>query len=88
MIDLTDRRVLVTGGSRGIGAATARLFARVGATVLVHYRRRSDAAFAVVRELGEISDRPHLSYGADLSEPAAVHELFDEVKSKLEGLAS
>jgi len=37
LIDLTGYRVVVTGGSRGIGAACCRLFARAGATVLVQY---------------------------------------------------
>ncbi|TNF74536.1 MAG: SDR family NAD(P)-dependent oxidoreductase, partial [Acidobacteria bacterium] len=43
MIDLSDRRVLITGGSRGIGAACARSFAHAGATVMVHYRSNEEA---------------------------------------------
>ena len=54
MIDLGGRRVLVTGGSRGIGAACCRLFARAGATVLVHYQRREDAANALLAELAQL----------------------------------
>ena len=49
MIDLRGRRVVVTGGSRGIGAATAVLCARAGADVVIGFRsRRADADAAVV----------------------------------------
>ncbi len=48
MIDLTGRRVVVTGGGRGIGAAAAVLFARAGADVVVGFRSRRAAAEAVV----------------------------------------
>jgi 3-oxoacyl-[acyl-carrier protein] reductase len=51
VIDLGGRRVLVTGGSRGIGAACCRLFARAGAAVLVHYQSREDCATALLAEL-------------------------------------
>jgi 3-oxoacyl-[acyl-carrier protein] reductase len=51
VIDLGGRRVLVTGGSRGIGAACCRLFARAGAAVLVHYQSREDRATALLEEL-------------------------------------
>ena len=52
MIDLAGRTAIVTGGSRGIGAATARLFARAGAKVSVTYRTRRAEAEAVVKGLG------------------------------------
>jgi 3-oxoacyl-[acyl-carrier protein] reductase len=45
-------KVLVTGASRGIGAATARLFARHGAQIGVHYNADADAAAAVVSQCG------------------------------------
>ena len=51
MIDLQGRCALVTGGSRGIGAATARLLARAGADVVIGYRTRADDARRVVGEL-------------------------------------
>ena len=43
--------LIVTGGSRGIGAATARLAARRGFAVAVNYLRNEAAAAAVVREI-------------------------------------
>ncbi len=55
MIDLTDRTVLITGASRGIGAACAELFAQAGADVGLGYRSREDKARAVqarIKELG------------------------------------
>lgn len=51
MIDLRGRRALVTGGSRGIGAATARLLARAGADVMIGYRTRAADAERIVKEL-------------------------------------
>ncbi len=51
MIDLSGQVALVTGGSRGIGAATARMLFRAGAMVGITYREREDEAAAVVGEL-------------------------------------
>jgi len=51
VIDLRGRRALVTGGSRGIGAATARMLARAGADVMIGYRTRSADADRIVNEL-------------------------------------
>jgi 3-oxoacyl-[acyl-carrier protein] reductase len=54
MIDLRGKRALVTGGSRGIGAATARLLARAGADVMIGYRSRAADAGRVVAELSAL----------------------------------
>lgn len=82
LIHLPGYRVLVTGGSRGIGAACCRLFALVGAAVLVHYGRDEAAAQRVLEELREISDQPHLAFGADLSTRDGADRLFDFVESE------
>jgi 3-oxoacyl-[acyl-carrier protein] reductase len=76
LIDLKDRRVLVTGGSRGIGAACCRMFARAGAAVLVHYRADEGAAGGVLAELAAISGRPHRRFAADLARAEGVDALF------------
>jgi 3-oxoacyl-[acyl-carrier protein] reductase len=51
MIDFRGERVLVTGGSRGIGAACARLFAELGADVIVQYKDDEASARAAAREI-------------------------------------
>lgn len=76
MIDLTGLHVLVTGGSRGIGAATCKLFAQAGATVLIHYREREDEAARVLDELYAISSKEHRRFPCDFLEPSEIQELF------------
>lgn len=66
MLDMTGRKVLVTGGSRGIGRATALLFARAGADVAISYQR-NDAAAAEVRAGVEKLGRKCLTYRAELA---------------------
>ena len=70
---LAGKRVLVTGGSGGIGSACARAFAAEGAEVVVHYHRGRERAEAVARELGVAS-----AVGADLTDEADVERLFEE----------
>ena len=82
MIDLSGMHVLVTGGSRGIGAATARLFARAGAAVLVQYREREAEAEALVDELYSISDQDHRRFPCDFLQPSEIVELFQFVGSE------
>ena len=57
LFDLAGRRALVTGGSRGIGAATARLLARAGADVAITYRTRQADAEAVAAEIAALGRR-------------------------------
>lgn len=57
--------VLVTGGSRGIGAEMARAFAREGASVAVGYHRSRKAADAVAVECGGVAVRGHVGRDAD-----------------------
>ncbi|GGK35804.1 NAD-dependent epimerase [Deinococcus malanensis] len=78
MLDLTGKVVLVTGGSRGIGAATARILAGAGAQVIIHYGQSADQAQTLVRELG---DAHAVAMGADLTQPGAAAALFQEALS-------
>lgn len=74
---LYGRTVLVTGGSRGIGAAIVRAAHRDGATVVLHYGSAADAAAAIADELG---DRVHLVRG-DLSDPAGPDTLWNAARA-------
>jgi 3-oxoacyl-[acyl-carrier protein] reductase len=52
-LSLSGRVALITGGSRGVGAATVRMFVAAGARVLFNYEKARDRAEQLVRELGE-----------------------------------
>ena len=70
------KTVLVTGGSRGIGAQTVRLFAEKGWTVLLNYCKSKQQAEDLQKELIEKGFDVHLLY-ADLSRPDDVDKMFD-----------
>ncbi|WP_368517965.1 SDR family oxidoreductase [Rhizobium sp.] len=70
------RGAIVTGSSRGIGAATARRLARDGYAVTVNYLTNRDLADAVVRDIEAAGGRAIVRQG-DVADPAAVKALFD-----------
>ncbi len=84
--DLSGRRALVTGGSRGIGAAIARHLAACGARVAVNYVSSRDTAEALVAALPSNTNGPHLALAGDVSDPAAVDALFARLDDAFGGL--
>ena len=80
--DLNGRTALVTGASRGIGAAIAMALAEAGAAVAVNYRERADEADAVVAKIRESGGRA-TAIAADVSQAAAVAKMVDLAGSAL-----
>jgi 3-oxoacyl-[acyl-carrier protein] reductase len=76
--NLTGKAALVTGGSRGIGAAIARSLAEDGADVAISYVSSPEKAKALVRELQEKGVRA-VAFQADQSKPAEVTQLVNKV---------
>jgi 3-oxoacyl-[acyl-carrier protein] reductase len=76
---------IVTGASRGIGAATAKRLARDGFAVTVNYDRSADAANAVVRDIAAAGGRA-IAVRADVSDPKAVVGLFDANEREFGGV--
>ena len=82
--------VLVTGSSRGIGAATARLVAKHGYSVCVNFLRNEEAALAVVKTIESVGGRA-IAVQADIAREADVVRLFatcDAELGRLSGLVN
>jgi NAD(P)-dependent dehydrogenase (short-subunit alcohol dehydrogenase family) len=77
---LAGQVCLVTGGSRGIGAAVAMALAARGARVAVHYGQHRKHAEAV---LAELDGDGHRVFGADLSQPQVAAGLFAQVVAQM-----
>jgi 3-oxoacyl-[acyl-carrier protein] reductase len=73
---------VVTGGSRGIGRATALLLARRGAAVCVNYAGRADAAEAVMRKISSAGGRA-IAVQADVADVVAMTSMIDKVAEEL-----
>jgi 3-oxoacyl-[acyl-carrier protein] reductase len=82
MFSLSGKTALVTGGSRGIGAATARAFAQQGADIAISYHTREDAAQAVVTEIAQMGRRA-FAFASDARDMAQLQALWKEAESAL-----
>jgi 3-oxoacyl-[acyl-carrier protein] reductase len=83
--ELKGRVALVTGGSRGIGAAIPIALAEAGAAVAVNYRERASEADAVVADITRKGGRA-IAIAADVSRAAAVAKMVEQVTSALGGI--
>ena len=79
--------VLITGGSRGIGAATARLAARHGYAVAINYRVERERAEALVAEIAQAGGKA-VAVRADVAQQSEVERMFGEVGERLGRLSA
>lgn len=77
-MNMSNKVAVVTGGSRGIGAAIAKKLAREGATVAVVYNNNRDAAGRVVQAIQDADGRA-AAFQAEVSEEASVQSMMREV---------
>ncbi|MEM1279137.1 MAG: SDR family oxidoreductase [Cyanobacteria bacterium P01_D01_bin.6] len=77
-----DNVLIITGGSRGIGAATAQLAAGQGYTVCLTYRRQRQAAQQIVASIQQQGGRA-IAMAADMASEADILHLFETVDAQL-----
>jgi 3-oxoacyl-[acyl-carrier protein] reductase len=82
-LSVQDRVAIVTGGSRGIGAATVKMFVAAGAKVLFNYQQNRSAAESVVSECGE---EHCAAVEADLRNIESAHALVKQAVQRFGGL--
>ncbi len=80
---VTIKTVVVTGGSRGIGAAVCAAFAREGCAVAVNFKKNREKAEKLALTLTETYGVPCIAVGCDVSDSAQVSEMFKEVERLL-----
>lgn len=82
LLDLTGKHVFIAGGSRGIGAATARMAASVGAAVSLTYQSRRDAAERVVADI-EAGGGSAFAVQAEIAEDGALDGAMEAAVGRL-----
>src|ERR1700733_6057281 len=86
MLDLKGKHIFVAGGSRGIGAAAARMAAQAGAAVTINYVRNEAAAFGLATEIATVGGSAW-PVKADISVPGQVAEALSEAVKRQGPLA-
>jgi len=81
----SEKVAIVTGASRGIGAATARQLGKDGFMVVVNYAGSTDAAAKVVQEIEQVGGKA-VSAQADVSDAAQVRRMFDSAETAFGGV--
>ena len=82
---LTNKTILITGASKGIGSATAEAFAAEGANIIVHYHTNKAKAEELVHKLKEMSVKA-TSVSADIASPQEVTKMFEQIHKSFNGL--
>jgi NAD(P)-dependent dehydrogenase (short-subunit alcohol dehydrogenase family) len=83
-IDFTNKNVLITGGSRGIGRACAQLFSELNANVIITYRSNLAEAEQTIKSLNKNGN--HSFFQLDITQPEGVRTMFAEVMKKYDRL--
>jgi len=81
MFDLTGKKALVTGGSRGIGQGIALALAKQGADVAINFHSKAQEAEVVVASIKALG-RDSFAIQADVSNKESVAKMFEEIKTK------
>src|SRR5436190_20208089 len=82
LLDLTNKVALVTGASSGIGAATARVLAELGANVAISYHSNQDGAENVSDEIAH-TGRKTIAIRADVREAEQIRAMVTRVTNEL-----
>src|SRR5690625_7366423 len=83
--DLADTGIIVTGSSRGVGAATAQRLAARGAGVIINYRQKAPRAKKVVKQIEEAGGKA-VAVGGDITTPEGRQAMLDAVQASFGGL--
>ena len=83
--DLTNKRILITGSSRGIGAQLAKYVAAAGAKVAINYRSKAPRAEKIAAEIIDAGGEA-ITVGADVTDPVAVSSMMAAITEAFGGL--
>jgi len=83
LLNFTNKTILVTGASGGIGQGIALHFAQAGAAVIVHYGRNKDGAQQTVKMIEDMSGTAY-ALSADLTDEISVKQLFSDMQNHVQ----